>query len=94
MGIFKFRKNKRYNYTPRYYKGKETGNLYNFDYKLSKYRETFNNNDFGSAWKQVREKMRTKTNRSISLRLIIIIFLLIFLFLYIIDFDLTIFTNN
>ena len=42
--LFKQRKNKRYNYTPRFYKGKDSGNIYDFDSKLSKYRNTYNKN--------------------------------------------------
>ena len=50
--LFKLKKNKRYNYTPRYYKGKEKGNIYDFDSKFSKYRETYNKNDFGQQFQQ------------------------------------------
>ena len=30
ISLFKLKKNRRYNYTPRYYSGKEGGNLYDF----------------------------------------------------------------
>ena len=89
--LFKLRKNRRYNYTPRYYKGKDNGNIYEFDSKFSKYRETYNNNDFGQQWKETRMQMRTRKNRSISLRLILIISSLVMICLYILDFDLSIF---
>ncbi|MDA1288749.1 MAG: hypothetical protein ACO3UL_00465 [Flavobacteriaceae bacterium] len=89
--LFKLRKNRRYNYTPRYYQGKEEGNLYEFDSKFSKYRDTYNRNDFGQQWKETRMQMRTRKNRSVSLRLLLIIFALLFLSLYILDFDLTLF---
>ena len=92
--LFKLRKNKRYNYTPRYYKGKDSVNIYDFDSKFSKYKEIYNKNDFGSSWNQVRQEKRSRSNRSITPRLLIIILFLIFCFLYIIDFDLTIFTIN
>ena len=91
VNLFKLKKNKRYNYTPRYYKGKSEGNLYDFDSKFSKYRETFNENDFGKQWQEARVQMRTKKNRAISLRLLLIILALVFLSLYILDFDLSIF---
>jgi|TARA_A100001015_G_scaffold33465_1_gene37116 hypothetical protein len=91
VNLFKLKKNKRYNYTPRYYKGKSEGNLYDFDSKFSKYRETFNENDFGKQWQEARLQMRTKKNRAISLRLLLIILALVFLSLYILDFDLSIF---
>jgi len=89
--LFKLRKNRRYNYTPRYYQGKEEGNLYEFDSKFSTYRDTYNRNDFGQQWKETRMQMRTRKNRSVSLRLLLIIFALLFLSLYILDFDLTLF---
>ena len=90
--LFKLNKNRRYNYTPRYYRGKEEGNLYEFDSRFSKYRNTFNSNDFGNQWQDARVQMRTKKNRSISLRLLLIILSLVFVCLYILDFDLSIFT--
>ena len=75
--LFKLKKNRRYNYTPRYYKGKEEGNLYEFDSKFAKYRDTYNSNDFGHQWKEARFQMRTRKNRSITLRLLLIILVLI-----------------
>ena len=91
INLFKLRKNRRYNYTPRYYKGKDSGNIYEFDSKFSKYREIYNTNDFGQKWNEARLQMRTRKNRSISLRLLMIILTLIFASLYILDFDLSIF---
>ena len=93
VNLFKLNKNRRYNYTPRYYKGKEDGNLYDFDSKFSKYRDTYNNNDFGQQWKEARLQMRTRKNRSVSLRLLLIILALVIFSLYILDFDLTLFTT-
>ena len=90
--LFKLKNNRRYNYTPRYYKGKEKGNLYEFDSKFTKYRDTYNSNDFGQQWKEARFQMRTRTNRSISFRLLFIILVLVFVCLYILDFDVSIFT--
>jgi hypothetical protein len=90
---FKLRKNRRYNYTPRYFKGKDVGNPYDFDSKFSKYRDTYNSNDFGQQWQQAREKMRHRGNRGMSPTLLVIIVLLVLLFLYIIDFDLSLFRN-
>ena len=36
ISLFKLKKNRRFNYTPRYYDGKELGNPYDFDSKFSK----------------------------------------------------------
>ncbi len=76
--LFKLRKNRRYNYTPRYYKGKEDGNLYEFDSKFSKYRDIYNTIDMGQQWKEARMQMRTRKNKSLSLRLLSIILVLFF----------------
>jgi hypothetical protein len=93
VSLFKLKKNRRFNYTPRYFKGKDQANLYDFDLKFSKYRYTFNKNDFGHQWKEARLDMRTRSNRALSVRLLIIITALLLSFLYIIDFDLSIFTD-
>ena len=91
ISIFKLKKNRRYNYTPRYFSGKDDSNPYDFDSKFSKYRETFNENDFGKQWQEVRLQMRAKKNRGLSSRLVLIILVLAFLSLYILDFDFSIF---
>lgn len=90
--LFKLNKNKRYNYTPRYYDGKEIENPYDFDSKFAKYRDTFNANDFGKKWQEARLESRTRSNRSVSPLLLVIIAVLTLIFLFIIDFDLTIFS--
>ena len=89
--LFKLRKNRRYNYTPRYYKGKEEGNPYEFNSKFSKYRDIYNTNDMGQQWKEARMQMRTRKNKSLSLRLLSIILVLFFLAFYNLDFELSLF---
>jgi len=91
ISLFKLKKNRRYNYTPRYFSGKEGGNIYDFDSKFSKYRDTYNHNDFGKQWNEARLKMRTWNNRGISYGLVIIILIFVLAFLYVIDFDLSLF---
>ncbi len=88
---FKRRHNKRYNYTPRYYKGKEIDNPYEIDSKFQKYHDQKNAIDFGAQWKEDRDNSRNRGNREINRRLIYIILILVFLFLWLIDFDLSIF---
>ena len=87
------KKNNRYNYTPRYYKGKDTGNIYSFEGKFNKYREATNAIDFGSQWKEARESSRNRGNREINKTVLIIIAILVLIFLWFIDFDLSIFSN-
>ena len=90
--LFKLNKNRRYNYTPRYYKGKSIDNPYDFDSTFSKYRDTYNANDFGKQWQDARLRLRSRKNRSVSPLLLSIIAVLVLIFMYIIDFDLSIFT--
>ena len=94
LNPFKKKKNRRFNYTPRYYSGKSIGNIYDFDSKFYKYRETFNSIDFREKWDAERLKMRTRKNRNISFRLILIILLLTFISFYILDFDFSLFYIN
>lgn len=82
ISLLKLRKNRRYNYTPRYYSGKEGGNPYDFDSKFSKYRDTYNQNDFGQQWQEARMKMRTRRNRGVSSRLVLIILILTLVFVH------------
>lgn len=92
--ITKLPQHKQFNYTPRYYKGKEDINIYDFDSAIKRNRETFSYNNFRAQWFEAREASRHRGNKSLSLRLWLIVFVLLFLFLYIIDFDLTIFLKK
>ncbi|UOB16899.1 hypothetical protein [Abyssalbus ytuae] len=94
INVFKRRKNRRFNYTPRYYDGKDIGNPYDLDSKFAKYRETTNSGDLSSQWKEAREASRNRGNREVNTRLIIIIIILVLITLYIFDFDLSIFTTR
>lgn len=91
--FFKLNRNSRYNYTPRYYKGKETGNMYEFDSKFNKYKNTTNAIDFGSQWAEARGASRNRGNREINNRVVAIILILLLVVLWILDFDLSIFSN-
>jgi len=93
VNLFKLRKNKRFNYTPRYYQGKVIENAYEMGSKIEKYKNTYNQNDIGKNWQDSRLKMRSRKNSSVSFLLLAIIVFLILLFLYIIDFDISIFRN-
>lgn len=84
--------NRRYNYTPRFYKGKEDDNPFEFESRFHKYRDQPNSIDFGAHWKEDRKKYRTRSNRGINRRFIYIFLILVFIALWILDFDLSIFT--
>ena len=92
LSIPKRKTNRRYNYTPRYYKGKSEGNIYDFENRITKYRDTTNSIDFGAQWGEDRKSSRNRGNLEINKRVMYIVAILIFIFLYFIDFDLSIFT--
>ena len=90
--FLKLRKNRTFDYTPRYYKGE--GNPYKIEHKLDKFRSTAHTqrglkNKLSSAMGD----LRTKGDRNLKLRFWIIFAILVLIFLYIIDFDLSIFLN-
>ena len=90
MGIFKQRKNKRYDYTPRFYKGE--GSPFELKHRFDDYRKTVApakgiKGKLNEAIEDYKENPDEGANR----RVIIIIAILILIFLFIIDFDLSIF---
>lgn len=91
LRTFKALQNKRFNYTPRYYEGKDIGNKYSIGSKIEKYRETTNANDMGAHWRTARDTHRNRKNGGVSLRIYIIIAVLLLLALAYFDFNLSIF---
>jgi len=90
--FLKLRKNRTFDYTPRYYKGE--GNPYKIEHKLDKYRSTAHTqrglkNKLSSAMGD----LKTQGDRNLKLRFWIIFAVLVLIFLYIIDFELSIFLN-
>ena len=91
MGILNTRKNKRYNYQPRYYKGE--GSPYELKHKFDDFRVTVGN-DRGLKTKlnnAVEDYKYNSDKSGANRRILIIIGVLILVFLFIIDFDLSIF---
>jgi hypothetical protein len=88
MGLFKLKKNKRFNYKPRFYKG--VGNPFELKHKFEDQRTTIEKNNLKKTFKIALNDLKLYDIK--SLRIIIIVsFLLSLLFLFIIEFDLTIF---
>ncbi|MEM6892448.1 MAG: riboflavin synthase subunit beta [Bacteroidota bacterium] len=88
--FLKLRKNRSYNYTPRYYQGE--GSPFKIEHKLDKYRTTAHTqrgikNKISSAM----EDLKNEGDRNLRIRFIIIFLVLVLIFLFIIDFDLSIF---
>ncbi|WP_417238668.1 riboflavin synthase subunit beta [Bizionia sp.] len=90
MGVFSKRKNKKYSYTPRYYKGDE--NPYEIKHKFDDFRSTVGSSGglktkINTAWDDYKNNADEHANR----RVLIIIAVLVFIFLLIVGFDLSIF---
>lgn len=90
--IKKLPKNKRFNYTPRYYKGKEGTDTSQYSTKFDAYAETYNKNDFSGRWHEKRMSNRNRNNSGFNKTILILISVFVLIFLFIIDFDLSIFS--
>lgn len=86
MGFFK-RTHKKFDYTPRYYKGE--GNPYKIEHKFDEYRTTVGKSSLKSKFNNAIEE--SKNSKGVNKTILITIAILVFIFLYIIDFDLSIF---
>ena len=94
MGLLKTRKNKKFNYKPRFYQGE--GSPFEIKHKFDQFRVTSGSNS----------GLKTKINNALddynnvpdrggaNRRVLIIVAALILIFLFIIDFDLSIFFAN
>lgn len=93
MGRFgKLRKNKKFNYSPRFWDDNGEGSPFKIEHKLDRYRTTVEparglKGKFDSAMSD----FKRKGDKNLRLRMLIIISVLVLIFLYIIDFDLSIF---
>ena len=92
--FLKLPSNKKFNYTPRHYQGKEVHNPFDFESKFTRDRESVSYNDIRGHWSEARKESRHRGNRTVNKRLLIIIAILVFIFLMIIDFDLSIFKQR
>ena len=90
MSIFKTRKNNKYNYTPRFYKGGR--NPYELKHKFDDARVTIKKTNLKGKVSNAISDYKTNPNRLANKRVCVIILILIFIFLLIIDFDLSIFS--
>ncbi|WP_299101343.1 riboflavin synthase subunit beta [uncultured Winogradskyella sp.] len=93
MGIMKLKKNRKYNYKPRFYKGE--GSPFELKHKFDDKRTTVNpakgiKGKFNAAIDDYKHNQDSNVNK----RVLIIIAVLIMLFLFIIGFDLSIFLPN
>ena len=89
MSIFKTKKNKRYSYTPRFYKGEQSP--FEIKHKFDDQRVTIEKTNLKGKFINAIDDLKTNPNALANKRVTIIILILMFIFLWIIDFDLSIF---
>ena len=88
----KLKRNREFDYRPRYYKSDKEGNPYKIEYKFDQFRNTVGSNrGLKTKFNNVLADSKRAGDRNMRLRLVSIVLVLTFIFLYIIDFDLSIF---
>lgn len=92
MGRFtRLRKNKKYEYQPRYY-DQGSGNPFKIEHKLDKFRTTVEGpGGLKTRWSRAMGDLKQAGDRNIRWRFWIILAVLVLIVLYILDFDLSIF---
>ncbi|AXT19542.1 riboflavin synthase subunit beta [Flavobacteriaceae bacterium AU392] len=92
MGILKTRKNKRFNYTPRYYKSDSDGSPFEIKHKFDSYRKTVGGKSgIKTKINNALDELKEEPDREANRRILIIVAALVLIFLFVIDFDLSIF---
>jgi len=90
MGILKLRKNKKFSYTPRFYKGE--GNPFEIKHKFDEHRTTVGaNKSLKSKINTALDELKNSPDQQANKRILIIVGVFVLVFLFIIDFDLSIF---
>lgn len=95
MGIFGKRKNKKFTYTPRYYKGSEDGSPFEMKHKFDDYRKTVGpTGGIKTKFKNALDELKDSPDQQANRRILIIVVILVLIFLFIIEFDLSIFFSK
>ncbi len=90
MGLIKLKKNKKFSYTPRYYKGE--GNPFEIKHKFDDHRTTVGpSKGLKGKLNAAIDDYKYNPDENANRRVLIIVGVLILLFLILIGFDLTIF---
>lgn len=90
MGILKLRKNKKFSYSPRYYKGE--GNPFELKHRFDEHRTTVGaNKSLKAKVVNALDDLKNNSDKQANRRILIIVGVFILVFLLIIDFDLSIF---
>ncbi len=91
MGLLGSRRNKKYDYEPRYYKGSESRKPFEIKHTFDEHRTTVERLNLKGKVLNALRDYREGSDLLVRRRLYIIIAILVFIFLWLIDFDLSIF---
>lgn len=93
--ITRLRKNRKFEYNPRFYDNKDKPNPYKIEPKFDQFRSTLHQSrGLKSKINNALADAKRKGDRNIKIRMAVILAILILAFLYIIDFDLSIFFTS
>jgi hypothetical protein len=93
--ITRLRKNRQFEYNPRYYDAKGKSNPYKIEPKFDQFRTTLGaSRGLKSKINRAIEDSKREGDRNLKIRMAVILAVLIFVVLYILDFDLSIFFGN
>ncbi|MFM1878349.1 MAG: hypothetical protein RLZZ241_1215 [Bacteroidota bacterium] len=96
MGRFsRLRKNKKYDYHPRFYDNQGQGSPFKIEHKLDQFRTTAEGpGGLKTRWNRALGDLRQEGDTQQRYRFLIILAILIFIALFILDFDLSIFFKD
>ncbi len=90
--ITKLKRNRTFDYSPRYYKNEKEGSPFKLEHRFDKFRSTVDTpRGLKSKLGNAMADTRREGDRNLKIRFLIILAILVFAFLFIIDFDLSIF---
>jgi hypothetical protein len=93
--ITRLRKNRQFDYNPRYYDGKGKDNPFKMEPKFDQFRNTLDTSrGLKRKINRALDDTKRKGDRNLKIRMLVILAILVFIFLYIIDFDLSIFFSS
>jgi hypothetical protein len=94
MGILSKRKNKSYDYEPRYFKNSDGSKPFEIKHKFDEHRTTVQNTGLKGKFHNAMDDYKRGSDVVVRNRIFIIVAVLVLLFLWLIDFDLSIFRGT
>ncbi|WP_124979783.1 riboflavin synthase subunit beta [Nonlabens xiamenensis] len=91
MGILSRRKNKKYDYQPRYYNNETGDKPFQIKHKFDDHRTTVSTVGLKGKFNNAMNDLKQGSDAVVKKRIYIIIAILVLVFLWLIDFDLSIF---